>query len=177
MEMGRRVPAAEEPPTTGKKVATLLLNIATNPVIFMTVAGVAGNLAFRGSLPAVLSQFLGTLGSAFSASALFFLGLRMVGRRGGGSGDGSGSGSGSGLVVAAILIVVKTVALPIISREIMSSLRAGENHNETENLANFAFLYGTFPTAPTVFVFAAQYDVLPELTANAMVACTFVAAP
>lgn len=148
-------------------------SILKNPVVFMTVAGVAGNLIFGGSMPAILNQvrvrnpcqvkalteeltpspqFLSTLGSAFSASALFLLGLRMTIR----SSTGSSSLGRSGIVTAFILIVVKTVGLPLVAREMMTSLHAGNNHNETGELANFAYLYGTFPTAPAVFVFASQ---------------------
>ncbi len=46
----------------------------TNPLIFMTVLGILGNLGFHHVMPSVIHGFLGTLGSAFSASALFLLG-------------------------------------------------------------------------------------------------------
>ncbi len=68
------------------------------------------------------------------------------------------------------------MALPIIAREVISQISSGPA-NETEHLANFAFLYGTFPVAPSVFVFASKYDVEPDMTANAMVISTAVAAP
>jgi hypothetical protein len=48
--------------------------IVTNPLIFMTVLGILGNLGFHHVMPSVIHGFLGTLGSAFSASALFLLG-------------------------------------------------------------------------------------------------------
>jgi predicted permease len=48
--------------------------IASNPLIMMTVLGILGNLVFHHVMPDVIHGFLGTLGSAFSASALFLLG-------------------------------------------------------------------------------------------------------
>ena len=33
---------------------------------------------------------------------------------------------------------------------------AGRTDNETENLSNYGFLYGTIPTAPSVFVYSTQ---------------------
>ena len=47
----------------------------------------------------------------------------------------------------------------------------------SEKLSNFAFLYGTFPTAPSVFVYASKYNVLAENIAGSMVVCTFLSAP
>ena len=44
-------------------------------------------------------------------------------------------------------------------------------------MADFAFLYGTFPTAPTVYVLATRYGVAASIIASTMVACTFLSAP
>lgn len=167
MEVGQNV---EEQTSRRKRLFKVVRNVSRNPVVFMTFAGIIGNFIFKGSLPNILNQLLDTLGSAFSASALFLLGIRMVGKRSEGFGR-------VGLLTIAILVLVKTIALPIVSREVMNSLHPGTNVNETEDLSNFAFLYGTFPTAPSVFVFASQYDVLPSLIASAMVMSTFVSAP
>jgi hypothetical protein len=61
--------------------------------------------------------------------------------------------------------------MPLITREIVSQLNAGGNDTETAQLTNFGFLYGTFPTAPSVFVFAAKYNLDSEIIATAMVCC------
>ena len=45
------------------------------------------------------------------------------------------------------------------------------------DLATFGFLYGTFPTAPTVFVIALQYGIETQQMAIGLVLCTFMAAP
>ena len=44
-------------------------------------------------------------------------------------------------------------------------------------LVNFAFLYGTFPTALSVMSYAAQYDTFPELVSAGIILCTMVSAP
>jgi predicted permease len=61
-----------------KTVKGVAKGVATNPIIFMTVLGVIGNFVFKGTLPDFIDGFLASLGAAFSASALFLLGLRMV---------------------------------------------------------------------------------------------------
>jgi len=59
----------------------------------------------------------------------------------------------------------------------VSQLGAGKDANETLDLSNYAFLYGTIPTAPSVFVYASNYGVLPDMIASTITASTFIAAP
>ena len=40
------------------------------------------------------------------------------------------------------------------------------NGSSKDDIATFGFLMGTFPTAPTVFVFASQYHVAMEIVKN-----------
>lgn len=54
-------------------------SILFNPILFMTVLGVAGGVAFPNGLPTILSGVLEVFGKSFMATALFLLGLRMVG--------------------------------------------------------------------------------------------------
>lgn len=53
--------------------------------------------------------------------------------------------------------------LPLVTREVVSLLQPGASANETADYSNYGFLYGTFPTAPGVFVFASQYNVAVDL--------------
>ncbi|VVC93886.1 unnamed protein product, partial [Leptidea sinapis] len=62
-------------------------------------------------------------------------------------------------------------------REFVSGLDAGENDTDTQSLSTYAFLYGTIPTAPAVFVFSNLYQLEIDLMASSMVICTFVSAP
>eukprot|EP00092_Neocalanus_flemingeri_P013901 GFUD01014996.1.p1 GENE.GFUD01014996.1~~GFUD01014996.1.p1 ORF type:complete len:836 (-),score=188.93 GFUD01014996.1:75-2582(-) len=145
--------------------------IIKNPIITMTFLGIIGNLIFHGSMPDIIHNFMQTLGSAFSASALFLLGLRMVGQSSG------GGGVKTNLITPFILVTMKSLVLPIIAREVVSQLGAGKDANETLDLSNYAFLYGTIPTAPSVFVYASHYGVLPDMIASTITASTFIAAP
>lgn len=49
------------------------------------------------------------------------------------------------------------IALPLVIREVVNVLNAGSNTSETLDLSTYGFFYGTFPSAPGVFVFATQY--------------------
>jgi len=145
--------------------------IIKNPIIMMTFLGIIGNLLFHGSMPDIIHNFMQTLGSAFSASALFMLGLRMVGQK---SAD---SKIKTSLITPFVLVTMKSLVMPIIAREIVSQLGAGKDANETLDLSNYAFLYGTIPTAPSVFVYASNYGVVPDMIASTITASTFIAAP
>jgi hypothetical protein len=67
-----------------------------------------------------------------------------------------------------ILIIVKILVFPILAREFASGLLTPYNNNATQSreLSDFAFLYGTFPVAPTVFVYASKYNVAPDIIAR-----------
>lgn len=150
-------------------VVSIMKSIFTNPIVAMTLLGILGNLIFKHDVPLLLAQILDALGSAFSASALFLLGLRMVGK--------VHKLRGATLVAPGILIVAKLLVLPLVIREVVSLLRVGSDTNETVDWSTYGFLYGTIPAAPTVFVFATQYNLDVDLIATAMVICTFVSSP
>jgi predicted permease len=56
-------------------------------------------------------------------------------------------------------------------------MNPGKTLNESLDLSNFGFLYGTIPTAPSVFVYAVNYGVIPDMIAATITASTFIAAP
>lgn len=60
-------------------------------------------------------------------------------------------------------IFLYRLVLPVIMRETVSLLQAGFNESDTGELSAYGFLYGTFPSAPAVFVFATQYSVDVDL--------------
>jgi len=152
-----------------KLVCGIFLKVLLNPVVLMTTLGICGNFIFKDGLPVILEGILKVFGSAFSSTALFMLGLSMVGT--------VHKMKGANLVVPGILIAVKCLVLPLITRELVMTLQAGKDANETLELSNYAFLYGTFPSAPSVFVFSTQFNIDSALIASAMVACTFLSAP
>ncbi|OQV19085.1 Integral membrane protein [Hypsibius exemplaris] len=147
----------------------VLKGIVMNPINFMTFIGIAANFAFQRKIPGVLDGVISTFGVAFSASALFYLGLKMVGR--------VAEFSGFRLVVPVLLILAKLLYLPLITQAITSQLRPESNFNSTQAYANFAFLYGSIPPAPTVFVFATQYGQEVETVGTVLVLSTFLSGP
>lgn len=76
-----------------------------------------------------------------------------------------------GITYPVVLVVCKTLLLSAVCKLVMDVLGA------PPDLASYAFLYGLFPTAPSVFLFATQFEARPELVAPAMVMCTFFSAP
>lgn len=63
------------------------------------------------------------------------------------------------------------------NRQTVNIMHAGANYSDTTDLGTYAFLYGTFPSAPGVFVIATQYQTDVDLIATSMVASTFISAP
>lgn len=108
-----------------------------NPILMMTILGVIGGFSFPNGLPVIITGILRQLGNSFSATALFLLGLRMVGQ--------ASKLQGPGLILPGILILVKELVLPITIRQTVNVMNAGGNATETTDLATFGFLYGTLP--------------------------------
>uniref|UniRef100_A0A1Q3FIN3 Putative membrane transport protein n=1 Tax=Culex tarsalis TaxID=7177 RepID=A0A1Q3FIN3_CULTA len=150
-------------------VVKIVESIFFNPVLLMTVLGVLGGRIFQNGLPVFLSSILQVLGNSFSGTALFLLGLRMVGK--------AATLQGPGFILPGILIIVKLLVLPLVTRQTVNIMNAGANFSETTDLSTFGFLYGTFPAAPGVFVIASQYNLDVDLIASSMVASTFISAP
>jgi len=167
LEIGKR--RGEEHTNCRDMVYSIMKGVVLNPVLFMTVLGIVGNLIFNHNVPHLLAAILEVLGNAFSASALFLLGLMMVGK--------IHKLKGTALVIPGILISVKLLVLPLVIRESIILLNAGDNVTETRDLSTYGFLYGTIPTAPALFIFTLRYNLEIDLIASAMVACTFLSAP
>lgn len=74
-------------------------SIFMNPILLMTLLGVLSRLVFSNGLPVFFSSILKVLGNSFAGSALFLLGVRMVGK--------SSQVSASGFLVPTVLIIVK----------------------------------------------------------------------
>ena len=68
-------------------------------MLSMTIFGVIGGVAFPNGLPEIISGVLRVLGNSFSATALFLLGLRIVGQ--------GNTFKGSEFLTPGILILVK----------------------------------------------------------------------
>ncbi|KAK6166209.1 hypothetical protein SNE40_022961 [Patella caerulea] len=155
--------------STGVVFLHVFKGIVSNPIVFMTAIGIAGNFIFKQTVPYVIGDILKVLGNAFSATALFYLGLNLVGKLKG--------QLGIGLVVPILLIATKSILLPLFTWEVIGWLETGQSFNQSESLGMYGFLYGTFPSAPSVFLYASQYGIAQDTIATSMVAGTFISAP
>ena len=58
-------------------------------------------------------------------------------------------------ITALLLVVAKSLLLPIVARTTVLLLTEG--HENSTELSRFAFVYATFPAAPSVYLFAARF--------------------
>ena len=147
----------------------VLQGLLMNPILVMTLLGVFANLIFSGQPPRTLELLLTKLGAAFSAAAPFTLGLGMVGKfkhlRGG------------NLSTLLIMMIIKCILAPLATHCLVGKINSWLYGPVDPSLANFSFLYGTFPPALGVMSYASQYQVTPELVSAGIVLCTAVSAP
>ncbi|XP_040295567.1 integral membrane protein GPR155 isoform X1 [Bufo bufo] len=146
-----------------------LLRVFQNPIVFMVFIGIAFNFALGQKIPVYLENFLDGLASSFSGSALFYLGLTMVGQ--------TSKMKKSSFVALLLLITAKLLVLPLICREMVELLDQNKSAVNHTSLSNYAFLYGVFPVAPGVAIFANQFNMEVEIITSGMVISTFVSAP
>ncbi|NXL42724.1 GP155 protein, partial [Podilymbus podiceps] len=152
-----------------KIVGLALLRVLQNPIVFMVFIGIASNFILGQKIPEYLENFLDGLGSSFSGSALFYLGLTMVGQT---------KKLTKGMFVALILLITaKLLMMPFLCREMVELLDKSDNVVNHTSLSNYAFLYGVFPAAPGVAIFASQFNMEVGIITSGMVISTFVSAP
>ncbi|KAJ8003386.1 hypothetical protein DPEC_G00147790 [Dallia pectoralis] len=153
-------------------VGVVLLQVLKNPIVFMVAVGVAFHFALGQRIPSAIGEFVDGLANSFGGAALFYLGLTMVGR--------VGNLTRSTGVSLILLITAKLLVMPLICRD-MVELLDSPGHNDSilthSSLSNYAFLYGVFPTAPSVALYASHYSMELEVVASGMVISTFLSAP
>ena len=59
--------------------------------------------------------------------------------------------------------MIYRLVIPVVIREAVYLFHPGKNLSETGDLSTYGFLYGLFPAAPGVFVFATQYSIDVDL--------------
>ncbi|XP_061915460.1 lysosomal cholesterol signaling protein-like isoform X1 [Entelurus aequoreus] len=152
-------------------VAVVVLQVLKNPIVFMVVVGIASHFALGQRIPAVLSNFIDGLANSFGGAALFYLGLTMVGQLRKLTRDAG--------VALILLITAKLLVMPLVCKDMMDILDVGVNSTSANHtsLTNFAFLYGVFPTAPSVAIYAGHYNLELEVVTSGMVISTFLSAP
>eukprot|EP00051_Salpingoeca_urceolata_P000720 m.35614 g.35614 ORF g.35614 m.35614 type:complete len:839 (+) comp10937_c0_seq1:363-2879(+) len=156
-----------------KSVLVIVLRVLRNPIVFMTILGLIANAAFHGSPPQIVDQAFTTLGNAFAAGALLSLGGQLV--------SGTSRFSGKKVMVPILLIAVKCLLIPILSKIILNALGVGnviaKDDGKVHDLALFGFIIGCIPSAPTVFVYANDYGILVGEMTQTIILCTIVSGP
>uniref|UniRef100_A0A8C7YD08 G protein-coupled receptor 155b n=1 Tax=Oryzias sinensis TaxID=183150 RepID=A0A8C7YD08_9TELE len=145
--------------------------VLQNPIVFMVMVGIISHFALGQRIPAVLSEFIDGLANSFGGAALFYLGLTMVGQLRKLTRD-----TGVALI---LLITAKLLVMPLVCKDLVDILDVGANKTSANHtsLSNFAFLYGAFPTAPSVAIYAGHYNMELEVVTSGMVISTFLSAP
>ncbi|XP_051786578.1 integral membrane protein GPR155 isoform X3 [Erpetoichthys calabaricus] len=150
-------------------IGMVLLQVLKNPIVFMVIVGISMHFILGQKIPAIIEQFVDGLGNSFGGSALFYLGLTMVGQ--------IRKLTKSTFVSLILLITAKLLVMPLICREMVELLDRNSSTGNHTSLSNYAFLYGVFPTAPSVAIYASQYNMELEIVTSGMVISTFVSAP
>lgn len=140
-----------------------------NPIVFMTIVGIMWNLIFGNKTLLIFDTLLKTLSIAFPATALLLVGHTMASK--------SEKSDRHIPITVALLILTKNLILPIVMQKTSSFLLQRSSENEIQNLSSFGFLYGTTPTAPSVYVFATQYDVSVDVITKTIIGSTLLSAP
>ncbi|XP_058472121.1 integral membrane protein GPR155 [Solea solea] len=148
----------------------VVLQVLKNPIVFMVVIGLITHFALHQTIPAFMAQFVDGLANSFGGAALFYLGLSMVGQL--------RKLTRSTVVSLILLLTAKLLLMPLICRDMVELL---DNTNSSSlnhsSLSNYAFLYGVFPTAPSVAIYAVYYNAELEVVTSGMVISTFLSAP
>ncbi|XP_056607540.1 integral membrane protein GPR155 isoform X1 [Triplophysa dalaica] len=151
-------------------MCTVTLQILKNPIVFMVIVGILFHFLFGGRVPVLLAEFVDGLANSFGGAALFYLGLNMVGQM-----RRLTRSAGVSLI---LLITAKLLVMPLMCKDMVELLDAGNsslvNHS---SLSDYAFLYGVFPTAPSVAIYAAHYNMELEVVMSGLVISTFLSAP
>lgn len=151
-------------------VGHVLLQVMKNPIVFMVIIGIIAHFALHQTIPAFMGEFVDGLANSFGGAALFYLGLSMVGQL--------GKLTKSTVVTLILLITAKLLLLPLVCKDMVELL---DNSNTSSlnhsSLSNYAFLYGGFPTAPSVAIYAVYYNAEVEVVTSGMVISTFLSAP
>ncbi|KAJ3591972.1 hypothetical protein NHX12_007102 [Muraenolepis orangiensis] len=132
-------------------VGQVAFQVLKNPVVFMVFVGLVAHFLLNQRVPTFLVDFVDGLANSFGGAALFYLGLSMVGQL--------AKLTRSTLVALILLITAKLLVMPLICKDMVDLLddsnTSVSNHS---SLSNYAFIYGVLPSAPSVAIYAAHYN-------------------
>ncbi|XP_037509097.2 integral membrane protein GPR155-like [Rhipicephalus sanguineus] len=150
----------------------VLREVLSHPHVLFSLLAIAVNVGRCGTeLPAPLAAILRLLGDAFAAPILFLLGYHIENAF-------REPDVRQHLFPALILSAVKSFVLPMFLKLSVELVLywAGEQSG-VKDRANFAFLYGTAPTAPIVILYASQRALPTATLATGVGVCTLLSLP
>ena len=147
-------------------------NIIRNPIVISTLLGVIYNRLLNQHLPYSIEYILTPIAQSFTATALFYLGLTMVGKL---------SRLHAHLVIIVFLLsLMKLIIFPLVLRQAVFFLvkPIDGSLNDTIDYSHLGFLYGTAPIAPSViFDVPETYAALQAIASTGLVISTLLAGP
>lgn len=153
-------------------LTTVFSNISRNPIILCTLLGVLFNQIFKQKLPYLLEYIITPVAQSFTSTALFYLGLTMVGKL---------NRLHARLVITVFLLsIMKLIIFPLILRQAVYVFVTPINGslNNTIDYSNLGFLYGTAPTAPSVIFYVPETNLpLQAIASTELVVSTLLAGP
>jgi predicted permease len=153
-------------------ISVVAQNIVRNPIVICTLLGILFNQLCHQKLPYIVDYVLTPIAQSFSATALFYLGLTMVGKL---------SQLKTHLVITVFLLsMMKSMIFPLILRQAVFFLIKPVNgsFNMTVDYSNMGFLYGTAPIAPSVIFYVPDENLaLQAIASTSLVVSTLLAGP
>jgi predicted permease len=153
-------------------ISIVFRNIIRNPIVICTLLGVIFNQLLHQHLPYFIECILTSVAQSFSATALFYLGLTMVGKL---------NRLHAHLVVTVFLLsMMKLIIFPLVLRQAVFFLVKPINGNlsNTIDYSNFGFLYGTAPIAPSIIFYVPEANLaLQAIASTGLVVSTLLAGP
>lgn len=149
----------------------IVQKIFINPLIFATFFGLIFNLANGNVLPPVTVPLFQSLSQAFSSLALFLLGLNLYGN------FKLLKNFSQPLLITLALVSIKIFLMPILNRTFVQHVRLFPINDVNSTLTEFSFLYGTFPSAPTVYILSNIYNIETVVISAGLVISTILSAP
>lgn len=153
-------------------ICTVFRNISCNPIVICTLLGVIFNQILHQQLPYTIDYILTPISQSFTSTALFYLGLTMVGKL---------NRLHAHLVITVFLLcLMKLILFPLILRQVVLFLvqPMNGNWNNTIDYSNLGFLYGTAPTAPSVIFYVPESNAfLQAISSTELVVSTLLAGP
>jgi len=140
---GMTIIFAFAPNIEDRRIGKVASEALLNPIVAASVVGLAVNL-IKGShpLPEVLSMTVDIPASAFSCCALFMVGHGIL--------EATTVGGDASIREAIFLALLKLLIMPI---ALQTALKF---YNQSDEILEFGYIYGTIPTAPSTIVVAAQ---------------------